>query len=417
MSFRLRTFIESTLVPVVPQIQVTLGCNFACTYCFQGHRASETIDPKVAGLILAKCARYNSARWRSEHGKVSVFWHGGEPLLAGLEFYREMLSVQAMFPSVSFVNHIQTNGSMMTDDFAEFLVQHRFHVGFSLDGPQKINDRQRRIAGSVESAYAAAWNGIQTFKRHAPSGRIPIIAVITRESITRAKELYSFFKEIEAEVQLDLYDVRCSDLQPGRDKSLIFHVPSQEEARDFLIEMFDLWFNDTDRKVDFSELRNELDRVLDPQRYFPNPIHKKRCHPGRTIFDPKGRAFVCDQHINDDSTSLGDIRRDSLPVIMHRKANAWNRIKQVVRHSPSEMACSTCVWGTTCNGGCVACLKANSMLMDARSKGMPDHFWPKGEQAARLQEFTGESYYCEAMRGLRAHIQKEVRRELQPACQ
>jgi len=415
MSFRSRALVEALFVPVVPQIQVTLACNFACSYCFQAHRSSETIDPKVAGLILAKCARYNRARWRTGRSEVGVYWHGGEPLLAGIEFYREMLAVEAAFPHVSFTNHLQTNGSMMTDDFAEFLVQNGFQVGFSLDGPKEINDRQRRISRAAESAYAAAWKGIQTYKRHAPPGRLPVIAVITRASTIRAKELYSFFREIGAEVQLDLYDIRCSDLQPGRDQAPLPHLPSQDEARKFLIEMFDLWFNDKDRRADFSELRNELDRVLDPQRYFPNPVHKKRCHPGRTIFDPKGRVFACDQHINDPGTAIGDIRHDSMSAIMRRKADAWSRIKRVVRHSSSEMACSTCAWGTTCNGGCLACLKANSMLMDVRGKGLPDRSWPKGNQAARLRELTGESYYCEAMRGLRAHIQEEVRRELRTA--
>src|SRR5664279_3301258 len=93
LSLSLRAVAESLLVPVVPQIQVTLGCNFDCSYCFQDHRSHEIIDPGTAALILAKCAEYNGAMLRSGRGTVEVHWHGVEPLLAGLDFYREILQV------------------------------------------------------------------------------------------------------------------------------------------------------------------------------------------------------------------------------------------------------------------------------------------------------------------------------------
>ena len=412
MSLSLRTITESLLVPVVPQIQVTLGCNFDCSYCFQDHRSRKTIDPGTAALILVKCANYNGALLRSGRGTVEVHWHGGEPLLAGLDFFREMLRVQTRFPGVSFINRLQTNGSLLTDEIAEFLVEQRFQVGFSLDGPQEINDRQRRATGSLESAFAASLRGIQNFKRHVPGGRVPIIAVITRESAARAKDLYLFFKELGAEVQLDLYDLRCNDLYPGRDQTLFHHAPTQDEARDFLIELFDLWFHDRERRVDFKELRDELDRVLQPERCIPNPLHKRRCSLGRTIFDPTGVVYACDQYVTDAATAIGDIRQDSMATIMGRKAAAWERIKQVVRKSPAEMACDACEWRTSCMGGCVTCLKYNSMLLDARGKGLPDGHWPTASVAASLREIGGETYYCDALRALRAHIRKEVQAEL-----
>jgi uncharacterized protein len=412
LSLSLRSIAESLLAPVVPQIQVTLGCNFDCSYCFQDHCSNEIIDTETATLILAKCADYNSSLLRSGRGTVEVHWHGGEPLLAGLDFFREMLRVQASFPDVSFVNRLQTNGSLVTDEIAEFMVEQRFQVGFSLDGPQEINDRQRRTRGNFESAFAASWRGIQNFKRHVPDGRVPVIAVITRESTARAKELYAFFKELGAEVQLDLYDLRCSDLCAGSDQALFHHSPTQDEASDFLIELFDLWFHDPERRVDFKELRDELDCVLQPERRIPNPLHKKRCCPGRTIFDPRGVVFACDQYVTDADTAIGDIRRDSLATIMNRKAAEWDRVKRVIRQTPAKMGCETCEWRTSCMGGCVTCLKYNSMLLDARAKGLPDDQWPAASIAAPLREIAGETYYCDALRALRAHIRKEVQLEL-----
>jgi uncharacterized protein len=408
--FSPRVIAESILVPVVPQIQITLGCNYACSYCFQDHRSRDTIDPDTAALILAKCAQYNGAWVRSGRGAVEVYWHGGEPLLAGLPFFREMLRVQARFPNIAFTNHLQTNGSLVTDDIARFLVEHHFQVGFSLDGPPGINDRQRRAKGSRESAFAVTMRGIENFKRHAPLGRVPIIAVITRESAARANDIYSFFADLGAQVQLDIYDLRCADLV--REGALFRHAPSPDEVRQFLITLFDLWFHDPERRVDFKELCDELDRVLQPEPSFPNPMHKKRCRLGRTIFDPRGLVFACDQYVNDPMTALGDIRRDRLATIMRRKATSWDRMKRVIRRSPATMACATCEWSTSCMGGCLTCLKYNSMLLTARARGLSDDGWQTASVAAPLGDLRGETYYCDALRALRAHIRRTVQREL-----
>jgi uncharacterized protein len=403
---------ESLLVPILPQIQVTLDCNYRCSYCFQNHDSCKVIDPGVAALILAKSARFNKSVMRGGPATVEVYWHGGEPLLAGPEFFREMLRVQLRFPSVTFHNRLQTNGSLLSGELAEFLVERQFQLGFSLDGPPAINDLQRRFSGVGESAFDATWRGIQNFRRYAPKGRVPVIAVITRESAARAKEIYAFFKEIEAQVQLDIYDLRCADLRSDHDGVLFRQAPSQDEVRDFLIELFDLWFHDPERRVDFQELKDELDRVLEPERCFPNPVHKKRCSPARTIFNPDGIAFSCDQYVNDPATAIGDIRRDSVAAIMRKKAEVWERIKQAIRPSPAAMGCSRCEWGSSCAGGCMTCIKFNSMLLDARAKGLPDDQWPMGSVAEPIRGLAGEMYYCDAMRALRDHIRKKVQHEL-----
>jgi uncharacterized protein len=405
---------ESVLAPVIPQIQVTLNCNFRCSYCFQNHSPSEIIDPATAEIILKKCADYNRSRFR-RNGRaiVEVFWHGGEPLLAGVEFFREMIRLQSRIPDVTFKNHLQTNGSLLSGEFASFLVQNAFQVGFSLDGPKEINDIHRRAANAQKSAFDATMRGIENYLRHAPNGgRPPIIAVITRQSINRAAEIYAFFKELSAEVQLDIYDLRCVDLNPSNEHSLFRLAPDQSMIRDFLTQLFDLWFNDYDRKVDFKELREELDRVLKQESCIPNLFHKKRCSPGRTIFDPRGAVFACDQYVNDSATAIGYIERDTVAAIMRRKAALWNTVKRVIRRSPDMMACSACEWGASCMGGCLTCMKYNSMLLNARAQGLPDDRWRNAPLAGPLQDLAGETYYCEALRALRRHIQGAVQREL-----
>ena len=410
----LNTLAESVLAPVIPQIQVTLNCNFRCSYCFQDHGATGIIKAATAEAILRKSVEYNRSVFRrGGQEKVEVFWHGGEPLLAGVDFFREMVRIQSGMGAVSFKNHVQTNGALLTAEFASFLVDNDFQVGFSLDGPKDMNDLQRRCKDGRQSAFDAAMGGIRNYMDRLPEGtRVPVIAVVTRESSDRAREFYAFFKELGAEVQLDIYDIRCNDLCTPEDDMLFRLAPDQGRIAAFLIELFDLWFYDYERRVDFTELREELDRVLKRDSYLPGPFNKKRCNPGRTIFDPRGVVFACDQYVNDDKTAIGSITRDSMAVIMRRKAVLWEKIKRAVRRSPDAMSCSSCEWGLTCMGGCLTCMKYNSMLLNARARGLPDDRWREAPVAAALADLAGETYYCEALRLLRRHIQDAVRREL-----
>ncbi len=408
---------ESVFFPVIPQIQVTLNCNFRCTYCFQDHRASEVMEPATAEAILVKCAEYNRGWMRGgARGVVDVFWHGGEPLLAGLDFYREMLRIQAKMPDVTFKNHLQTNGALLNDALARFFVENGFQLGFSLDGPPEINDRSRRTATGQQSAHEAAMRGIAAFRRFSPpGGRVPIIAVVTRETMAQAEAFHAFFKEMGAEVQLDIYDLRCDDLRPASPDGLFRQAPAAAQIERFLIRLFDLWFHDPQRRVDFKELRDDLDLVLRDEAILATPLHKKRCNPGRTIFNPRGLVFPCDQYVGDAATAIGDIRRDALATIMRRKAALWDAIKIGVRKSAEAMACSTCDWGLSCMGGCLTCMKYNAMLLAARARGLPDDRWRDMPVPASLGDLAGETYYCEALRGLRRHIKAAVRRELDKA--
>jgi uncharacterized protein len=405
---------ESVFVPISPQIQVTLNCNFQCGYCFQDHSSKETMSVSTAETILKKCAAHNCSWVRGYgRGEVEVFWHGGEPLLAGMDFYREILTIQSKIPDVTFKNHLQTNGALLTDAYAHFLSENSFQLGFSLDGPKAINDLHRRTVSRQNSAFDAAMRGIENYRRHMPPGaRVPIIAVITRDSMDRAEDLYAFFKDLGAEVQLDVYDLRCDDLSTSDRDDLFRQAPSEDQILKFLIKLFDQWFYDADRKVDFKELRDDLDLVLRQEACLQTPFHKRRCGPGRTIFNPQGLVFACDQYLCDPATALGDIRRDAISTIMRRKADLWDAIKNVIRKSPDDMACSKCDWGTACMGGCLTCMKYNSMLLAARAQGLSDDNWREMPIAPSLRDVAGETYYCKALRGLRRHIQNAVTQEL-----
>ena len=399
---------------IIPQIQVTLNCNLACSYCFQEHSGG-IIDPLTVGEILRKTISVNhQSGLNNENTVIPVYWHGGEPLLAGLAFFRKVMEMESDFPGVIFENRIQTNGTLMTDELAQFFAENHFQVGFSLDGPEDIHDLHRRFRNFGNGTFADTMHGIELYRRYDKTDYIPVIAVVTRTSLDRVNDIYRFFKELFARVQLDIYDIRCSDLvPPPQDHSRLFELaPSPEEVGRFLIELFDLWFFDDTRKVDFSELRNEVKMILQPEINRGDPFHKRRCDFRRTIFDPEGRAFACDQYINDHKTALGDIRLDSMEDILEKKERLWGEIKAHIRKSGKDMACASCEWVRICSGGCITCMKYNALLLRARAKGLPDDRWFDVELVSPLKEVSGETYYCDGLRAFRDHVKEAVNREL-----
>ena len=99
-------------LPVVPQIQVTRNCNLACGYCFQEHSGG-IIGLSTVETILARVIAHNLTIDPLTK-VIQIYWHGGEPLLAGLDFFRAIVRFEAQYPELSFENRIQTNGTLMT---------------------------------------------------------------------------------------------------------------------------------------------------------------------------------------------------------------------------------------------------------------------------------------------------------------
>ncbi len=403
-----------TFPPIIPQIQVTLDCNFQCNYCFQSSE-SGIIDLSAVKAILEKTVAHHRAF--SPHASdtpVLLIWHGGEPLLAGVDFFEEVIKLESRFTGVWFQNRVQTNGSLMTEDLSRFFAAHNFHVGFSLDGPKEIHNRHRCYKKSGGGTFHTVMQGINNYRQYTDVERIPIIAVITRESIGREKEIFTFFKDLRAQVQLDIYDLRYKDMLPylEQNRTLRELAPPPDEIGGFLIRLFDHWFQDNTGRVDFNELRNDVRMILQPEVDRGDPVHKKRCDPGRIIFDPQGRAFSCDQYVNDDATSLGHIHTHSIEDILNRKTRLWEKIKAHLRRSGDAMACGDCDWGRRHMGGCLTCIKYNALLLDARAKGLPDDQWDRADLPISLKSISGETYYCQGLRAFRNHARQVIEQEL-----
>jgi len=165
-------------------------CNLNCTYCYYLHKEGllhHPVRPRMSDELLEEHIRqYIEAQTGPE---VVFSWQGGEPTLLGVDFFRQVVALQAKHkkPNQRIENDLQTNGTLLTEEWAEFLRQHNFLVGLSCDGPKQLHDRYRVTKGGApthDKVMAAA----RLLKRH----RVPYnaLCVINRENVKYPRDVY-----------------------------------------------------------------------------------------------------------------------------------------------------------------------------------------------------------------------------------
>ncbi len=144
---------------------VGAACNLACRYCYYLRRPGTGPSQRMSGEVLEAFVRDTLAA-QADLPEVHFSWQGGEPLLAGLDFFREALALQGRFrpAGVRVVNALQTNGTLLDARWADFFAEHRFLVGISLDGPARFHDPLRPSADG-RASHAMALRGLEAMQR------------------------------------------------------------------------------------------------------------------------------------------------------------------------------------------------------------------------------------------------------------
>lgn len=170
------------------------ACNFACEYCFYRHnqRKQEGECGVVADDLLEEFIRQNMQA--QVNPTVFFSWQGGEPTLAGIDFYRKVLEIQKRHkrPDIAIHNCITTNAYLLDAEWAAFLKENRFAVGVSLDGPADVHNANRRTAAGADT-YARVREGIECLK--AADVQFNAMTTITPANVGRAAEVYRFLTE------------------------------------------------------------------------------------------------------------------------------------------------------------------------------------------------------------------------------
>jgi len=311
-------------------------CNLACRYCFYhpgtGRCATAMEKPVLEAMTRAFLAE--------ESSPCLFAWQGGEPTLAGIDFYRLALDVQRRFaaPQQRVVNTLQTNGVLIDDEWAAFLAQNRFLVGLSLDGPAEYHDQMRRGADGSPShgLAAAAWRRLRRCEC-----AVNILCVVSRANCDHPSEVYSYLTgELGAQYLQFIPCVERTPLGSVAD----FSLQPGEYGR-FLVALFDLWSAETQRAISV-KLFDDIALFLagKPMR---DCMHRGACD-SHLVVERDGSVYPCDFFVG-EQYRLGNMVQEN-PSQLRATARATAFRSRKSRQLPEQ--CGACPHLDICRGGC-----------------------------------------------------------------
>ena len=321
------------------------NCNIDCSYCFYkrlcrtrgtisyGRMSDETLEALVG----------NATDYAD--GLVSFAFQGGEPMLAGIGFFRRAAAIQKKYAKKGLVieNTIQTNGVLIDDQWARFFAEEDFLVGVSLDGPKKLNDSCRKDLSGA-GTFSKVMEGIDLLSKY--NVRTNIATVITQKISKKASYLYKFYKRNGFEyVQV----IPCmgdtwktgGDICAAEDQ---FSVRPESYGA-FLCELFDLWYEDFIRGSDM-EIRTFSNYAQLAAGFAAEECGMNGQCTCYFVVEADGSVYPCDFYCT-DAYRLGSVHEPFSVLASSARA------QEFVRGSgPISEDCRTCQYLRLCRGGC-----------------------------------------------------------------
>lgn len=329
-------------------------CNLACKYCYYLEKTNlykeNTSKFVMSDSLLEKfIEEYINSQTMPQ---VLFTWHGGETLMRPLSFYQKVVELQKKYANGRTIdNCIQTNGTLLNDEWCEFFHDNHWLVGISIDGPQEFHDEYRKNKQGKPS-FMKAMQGIHLLNKHQVDWNA--MAVVNDYNADYPLEFYHFFKELGCHyIQFTPIVERIHPHADGRhlahvlqkDEKLADFSVSPEQWGNFLCTIFDEWIkNDVGEyfiQIFDSTLANWMG--AQPGVYTMAPT----CgHAG--VMEFNGDVYSCD-HFVFPEFKLGNIYEKSLIEMMYSEKQI--QFGQQKRDSlPNK--CKECNYLFACNGEC-----------------------------------------------------------------
>jgi uncharacterized protein len=356
-------------------VKAILGCNLACTYCcVDNARGARTLKHKSISMCLVErfIQEYQALPSRSRH--LHYTWHGGEPMLAGIEFYEEIVKIQKHYgrEGVEIRNSIQTNGLLLDDNWLEFCEKNNFAIGLSIDGHPDLHDLHRvNHAGQGTSKKVS-----MALKNLSESSvKFGTLVVVTEATVGQEMELMKFLIENNIK-NLDFLPCFMLDMANGKP---IYPTISPEAYANFLVNMFNAWLT-LSPETTVRTFKTVLARMRG--RYYGYCIFSRDCS-GYITLDFDGTIWPCDNFLGYQDCILGNLGETSLrDIVLSDKYQSF--MTEMNSDHNLHRDCRECKWLTVCQGGCPS------------------------TQFSQTRDFSGKEYYCFSRLTLFEHIHKFI---------
>lgn len=317
-------------------------CNLNCRYCYylnKGENDPGTHSFRMPQVVLEEyIVQHIEACTEST---IRFSWHGGEPTLAGLDFYERVVSLQQKYqpPNQVILNGIMTNGTLLNEDWCRFLAEHGFFVGLSLDGPREFHDRYR-ADGKGDGTFAATLSGYDLLRRFDVS--TDVLCVVNDQNVQSPQEVYSFFKEIGAAY---ISFLPLVEQMPGMNEGVSPRsVPAEAFGR-FLCTIFNLWQGGDIGRIKVQIFEEALKSAFTLEHALC--IFRPTC--GQIpVVEHNGDFYCCDHYVNKDHLvgNIIDVPLERLLSSPQQQAFGQAKLNTL----PSD--CLECEVREMCNGGC-----------------------------------------------------------------
>lgn len=349
-------FISPFTKPIYVMLKpVGAVCNLACDYCYyleKGKLYPELKNHIMTEALLDKFIQeYLDCQTMSQ---VLFTWHGGETLMRPISFYKKALELQRKYARGREIdNCIQTNGTLITDEWCRFFKENNFLVGVSIDGPQEFHDEYRRNKQGLPS-FHKVMKGIELLKKH--QVEYNVMAVVNDYNVDYPVEFYNFFKKMDCRyIQFAPIVERISShtngtqlTSPKQKDTAIELAPfsvDPEKWGDFLCTIFDEWV-----KEDVGNFYIQLFDATLANWIGEQPgvctLAKTCGHAG--VMEFNGDVYTCD-HFVFPEYKLGNLYTKTLTEMMYSQ-------KQLVfgndKYEKLPNQCKACEYLFACNGEC-----------------------------------------------------------------
>ncbi len=364
-------------------VKTTWNCDLRCDYCYVTSPSalhvhdSGRISVSIVRKLFQRIAEYIHLK-NETPSKLTFYWHGGEPLLAGKDFFRELVKLQdEILPRETTIsNCIQTHGGLIDDEWADLFIDNNYSVTFSIDGNMHTHDCHRHDA-SGKGTYSKTLAGMNNMVK---KGYSPCtLSVLTPEVVALKGEAYKSLRNIGVKWMdfLVPYDLEGNSISRKN---------TDDELASFWIEVFEEWMNEGNQNITVRYLKDVVTRCMGGVGQFC--LSGDLCSSIVTV-DKNGNIFACDDILHvQHNTKLGNLVQEPLIDIEKNRllSSLTPRINLV---SPM---CLQCDVYDICKSGC-----------PGKRGGVVD---------GRAME---QNIYCGMYKKIIPHIKSRVTSEIAPA--
>ena len=323
-------------------LKPTYGCNLSCRYCYLSKETKvySSFDVDFIISVIQQIFDYCSSHHRQS---LTLIWHGGEPLLWGKKNYEKVFSyIEDNYNDYPFRNLIQTNLTLIDQEYIDLFKRYNVHVGFSLDGPKELHDLQR-VKRDGSGSFDMVFEKIQLCRKNSFS--IGCIVVATSAHLGNIMKLYDFMNSNQLSFKVNPL-FYSGEAKKNKEEIGI----SIMQYAQLCIELFDVMFDDPNCRISNSNFVEIASSMISGK--IAGCLLGENCQGNFLAISPNGNVFPCGRFCDSEYErfSYGNLHQDSFESIIQiiHKSEIFQRFKYI-----SQSKCRECEFFSICHGGCL----------------------------------------------------------------